>query len=475
MHGRTRPPAVMLCVALLSYALPASAQSRAAATTDTAALQRLLVAEDARGTGAEGVEPLLQALSGPDTLLRRLAIRGLGRFQRPELGERLVPFLSDPLPSLRGEAANAVAQSVRRITRKEAAVEGREFATLDAARALSGALATEQDARVADALAQSLGRLLLPDSAAARVAEEAIRRRLERQATPGVVHGLYTLARAKRLTGSLTQPSVVLLRRTATTTRDTVVRRLALLTLAAASGLDSATAVRTIRDADDETRRMTLRGSGALPAPLRARLVRRALRDPSKIVRIEAVAAARLGPQPPDCAPILAATRDPELYVSLTAIDSLASGCADRAAATSRLRELVGRPVSTGPIDHRWQTGGHALLALARLDSASVPPVLPGATAGERVRGAETLSAIERALGAERAELRVYAARAAAALGARDPLYRLAGDRPDTTRTACTSAACARRATRSRSPPRRPCRERTTRPPCPPCSTPSTR
>ena len=147
-----------------------------------------------------------------------------------------------------------------------------------------------------------------------------------------MVHGLYTIARAKRFTGSLTQPSLILLRRAAVTSRDTVVRRLALLTLAAAGGLDSATAMRTARDRDDETRRMTLRGAGALPAPLRATLVRQALADPSMIVRIEAIAASRLGVARPDCAPILTATRDRELYVSLTAIDSLAIGCADAGA-----------------------------------------------------------------------------------------------------------------------------------------------
>jgi cyclophilin family peptidyl-prolyl cis-trans isomerase len=262
------------------------------------------------------------------------------------------------------------------------------------------------------------------------VAEEAIRRRLARQATPGVVHGLYTIARARKLTGTITPPTVALLRRTAVSTGDTVVRRLSLLTLAVAAGLDSATAVRTVRDRDDETRRMTLRGAAALSAPLRARLVRRALADPSMIVRIEAIAAARLGgATPPDCGPILAATRDRELYVSLTAIDSLAGGCADRAAAVARLRALAGRPLTGGPVDHRWQTGAHALLALARLDSAVA--ARPDSSVAGRLRGRETVAAIDQALmiGGERAEVRVYAARAAAALRVRPLLYRLAGDR----------------------------------------------
>ena len=442
MLGRPQRLVAIFAVAVFSRS---AAQTPAAAPTDTAALQRLLVAEDARGTGRDGIEPLLAALSSSDTLLRRVAVRGLGRFQRPELGRRLLPALSDRLPAVRAEAANAVAQSVRRIKRSEALTGTGGFGTLDAARALSGALAAETDPRVADALAQSLGRLLLPDSAAARVAEDAIRSRLERQATPGVVHGLYTLARARKATGTLTPPSVSLLRRTAVATRDTVVRRLALLTLAAAGGLDSATAVRTFRNRDDETRRMTLRGSGALSAPLRAGLVRQALRDPSMIVRIEAIAAARLGASPPDCSPILAATRDREPYVSLTAIDSLASGCADRAAATARLRQLAESRSTSGPVDHRWQTGAHALLALARLDSAAVQPISSSSSAAERLQGRETLGAIDKALmvGAERVEVRVYAARAAAALGARDVLYRLAGDRDHNVQEAAIAGLAA--------------------------------
>src|SRR5213593_4258013 len=78
-----------LCLALVPRL--AAAQIPASLTVDTVSLQRFLVAEDARGTGADGIAPLLSALRGPDTLLRRLAVRGLGRFQRPELGQLLLP------------------------------------------------------------------------------------------------------------------------------------------------------------------------------------------------------------------------------------------------------------------------------------------------------------------------------------------------------------------------------------------------
>jgi cyclophilin family peptidyl-prolyl cis-trans isomerase len=381
-----------------------------AAPLDATVLQRLLVAEDARGTGPDGLDPLVGALTGADTMLRRVAVRGLGRFQRPELGRLLLTYLADPSPSVRAEAANAVAQSMWRVRRTGAAGDSTKLTTRDAAAALARALSTETDPGVADALAQSLGRLPLPDTTAARAAEDAIRARLAVRQTRGLVHGLYTLARARRATGNLTPASVLLLRRAAVESEDTVVRRLSLLTLAAASGLDSATAVRAARDRDDESRRMALRGAGPLSPTFRAALVRRALADPSTIVRVEAIAAARLGDGLPDCAPILAATLDREAYVALTAIDSLGSGCADRATAAATLRRLVEVPATSGPPDHRWQTGAHALLALARLDTAGA------------------LAALPRMAGAERAEVRLYAARAAAAVGARPVLLRLAGD-----------------------------------------------
>jgi cyclophilin family peptidyl-prolyl cis-trans isomerase len=410
---RTRASRLALGLALTLWGPLAAGQAAApaaATAVDTAFLQRLLVAEDARGTGAEGLAPLLTALSGGDTLLRRLAVRGLGRFQRPELGRRLLPSLADPVPAVRAEAANAVAQSLRRLRRSAADTGGAALGTREAAAILARALATEPDPRVADALAQSLGRLPLADTAAARAAEDAIRARFTRQQTPGLAHGLYTLARARRATGTLTPASMVLLPSAALGSADTVVRRWSLLTLAAAGGLDSATAVRAARDRDDETRRMALRGIGALPAPLRAALVRGAMRDPSTIVRTEAIAAARLGEGPPDCAPILELTRDRDPYVALTAIDSLGSGCTDPATAAAALERLAAARVTSGPPDHRWQTGAHALLALARLDTALARPLLPVMA------------------GAARVETRIYAARAAAIVRDRALLLRLAGD-----------------------------------------------
>ncbi|HEX3275042.1 MAG TPA: peptidylprolyl isomerase [Gemmatimonadales bacterium] len=408
-------PAIVFATVLGASNLTAQTASSpgpsAAVAPDSAVLQRLLVAEDARGTGRDGLTPLLDAAHDPDTLLRRLAVRGLGRLQRPELGRFLLASLSDPIPAVRAEAANAVAQSLRRTRRADPEpADSASLGTRQAAAALSAALGTEPSAEVIDALGRSLGRLPLPDSAAARAAEAAIRSRFATQRSAGLAHGLYTLARARRATGTLEPATVRLLRGAAVEPGDTVVRRLALLTLAASGGLDSATAVRTMEDRDDEIRRMTLRGAGALSASLRSHLIARALSDSSPIVRTEVAVTVRLGDSLPDCGPLLALTRDRNPYVGIAAIDSMAGGCAGRTAAARALARLAVAPSTLKPADHQWQAGAHALLALARLD--------PAAARGLLARFAT----------AARSERRAYAARAAAASGRTELLYRLARD-----------------------------------------------
>lgn len=416
---------IAFCLALTLTARSGAAQMPTDSTVRTDVLQGLLVAEDARGTGHEGLAPLLTVLRSSDTLLHRLAIRGLGRLQRPELGRLLLPLLNDSVPSARAEAANAIAQSLRRVKRGTTPSDTSQLSTPEAAAALIHVLSTEIDVSVADMVARSLGRLALPDSIEARGAETAIRSRLATQTTTGLLHALYTLARVRRVTGNLEPATVALLRTTAVTAPDSTARRLALATLALADGLDSSTAVRAFADRDDEARRLTLRGAGPLSASLRKKLVGRALTDPSMIVRVEAVAAARLGADPPDCTPILVGTRDREPYVVLTAIDSLGSGCADRAAATTALRQLALSTSTRGPPDHRWQVRAHAVLALAHLDSAAATPLLTGM------------------IESPRAEVRQYAARAAAIVRVRPVLLRLATDRDRNVREAVITGLAA--------------------------------
>ncbi len=117
----------------------------------------MLVAEDARGEGSESITPLLDGALSTDTTLRRVAIRGLGRLQRPPMGPMLVLALDDPVPSIRAEAANALSQSVQ-------STSASAHANADARVALLAALQTERDPVVAGAIAASVGRMpVAPD------------------------------------------------------------------------------------------------------------------------------------------------------------------------------------------------------------------------------------------------------------------------------------------------------------------------
>src|SRR5690606_26382586 len=93
----------------------------------------------------------------------------------------------------------------------------------------------------------------------------------------------------------------------------------------------------------------------------------RGTQDPSHIVRVGAIVAARLASRPADCAPIIALLSDPMPLVANTAADSLGSACADQPAAIAALERTIASPITTGPVDHRWQRAAHSLTALAKV------------------------------------------------------------------------------------------------------------
>ncbi|MEP6591090.1 MAG: peptidylprolyl isomerase [Gemmatimonadota bacterium] len=398
--------AILLAVAL-GRALPAQQPDVAR----RASLQRLLLAEDARGTLATGVLPITEGLRDRDTLLRRVAVRAAGRLQRPDLARLLVPLLSDPAPAIRSEAANAIAQDLRQVRRAGPTADSTALSVATAQAALIAALAGESDGAVRDAIAEALGRLPHADSAAAREAEHAMLARSGTVLTLGVTRGMYWLALARRATGNLSPEGRDRLRLTAVRAGSVEARRIAILTLGVLRDLDSATTERTSRDRDDQIRRLALAGGPSLSPVGRAALVRRALADPSMVVRVAAIGAARALAVTPSCAPLIVATRDPHPYVRLIAIDSLGAPCADSAAAAAALARIIDAAPLAGGQDS-WQVPAHALVALARIDAAAAGKRLPSFTT------------------AERTQHRVAAAHAAALLDDRPTLLRLAAD-PD--------------------------------------------
>ncbi|HEY4320946.1 MAG TPA: peptidylprolyl isomerase [Gemmatimonadales bacterium] len=342
----------------------------AAQRADTAGLQRILVAEDARGLGGDGVTPLIDGLTAKPALLRLTAVRGLGRLQRPESGDQIAALLHDDSAAVRAEAANALAQSVNRAARRTA--DSLQPAVLRAGVLLAAALERERAPAARDAIADALGRLPFADTASGHAAERAIVAVLPPSGTFGTVRGLYWLALYRSSGGGLGAESVDRLRHIAATHADSlaVVRRVALLALTSMRALDSATVMRGVADRDPQVRRLALAGVATMTPAARSAAIQTALATNSTVVRIAAVSAYRAGSSTPDCTPLVAMTHDPVDAVALVAIDSLALPCSNQASVNQALQAIIATPVTRGPVDHRWQRAAHALVSLAHRDPA---------------------------------------------------------------------------------------------------------
>ena len=418
-------------------------------------LTAMLAEEDSRPEGELSALPAGLASDNPS--LRRLAVRGMGRLERPDLLERIAPALADFDPAVRIAAANAVAQAV---------------STADSPAAtdvLRGRLTLETDAAVKGALGQALGRLR-PASPGAMVETERTLITLSRGASIEtllpVARGLESLARRNAAEIDLEQGSVERLVEltgygragaeafAAASDPDAVaegpeparVRRLALATLTAAQRAGADTIEAALFDPDVEVRRLAVVAVERLDdAPLQARLALAGLEDEAPAVRYEALRVyGRRLLASTGCDPILAALDDGDPHVGLLAIDLLAGGCDDPAAGGEQ-RELAARltaiaeslpglaeapdPAATptnpeempgltpasrgenpGAAATGWQHGAHALVALAALDPAAATPLLP------------------RFAGHPIWQVRMYTARAAQSAAATDLLAALAGD-----------------------------------------------
>ena len=392
-------------VSLLGTPAPPPAQ-------DTTRLRQLLATEDARPRELSGLRPLLDALHSPDTLLIRLAVRGLGRQERADLMDSLAAILASGTPAIRAEAANAIGQSALRSR------------TPAARRLLEDRIALESNPYVLGVLLRTLGRLPLatPDE---RQQTEMLLIRASRAGTgtanpallEGAAHGFHSLFRR---TAENEPPSVDAVERLVellAVSHPAIVRRLAMAALVASLRVDSGILLDALQDPDREVRRLALLATvnqAALPG--RERVVRRGWRDPDPGVRYEALRAFARHLSPREgCAPLLAALDDQDLHLTLLAIDLLA-GCGTTAA--PRLAIMArGKLSETG-----WHAPAHALVSLANVAPVAADSLLSGFTA----------AAVWWA--------RMYAARAAEVSRNLPVLTRLARDRHPNVREAAIDA-----------------------------------
>ena len=392
-------------LSLLLIACPAAGIR--AAPAQEALRTQILRAEDARPRGAMGLAPIRQGLRADDSVARRLAVRALGRLERPEHLRDIVERLGDAVASVRAEAANAIAQS--------AGQEGAQAAR----RALEDHLGRETVPLVRGAVFRSLGRLRLGAEQDLAAIETLLLRgsyapggNAPDQILAGVTHGLGSFYRR---TAARRAPPVAATERLVELSgaTDATVRLQAMDAFVTTRRTDSGALLAALLDPEWQVRRLALvaaRTQAELPG--RERIIRRAWSDTEPMVRYEALQAYGRHQLTRDgCTPLLPALEDPDPHVRLLTIDLLAA-CGP--IVVNRLRRIASELFDAST----WHAPAHALVALARIDPASLDS-LP-----------------ERFLGGELWWPRVYAARAAAQTGHIALLKRLAGDPAPNVRTA---------------------------------------
>ena len=409
-----------LCGSIFSSARAQGEPPAFARTTRLAVLQ----AEDRRARTPRDLATIRSGLHGGDAQTVRVAVRALGRLERPALIADLVPSLRHALPEIRAEAANAIGQAAQ-------GWKGDKAPGASAIDAVSSPLAArlkveaEPDVRVA--ICDALGRLPYVNAAQAEAAERTLIDMAGRAETRadrlGVAQGLERLVRTQRRLRSPGDEALALLRRlvipmkgeAATGAR---VRRLALEALTTAAAVDVETLGAAAHDPDAQVRREAMRAAAAaapqVPAADLHSVLTAGRADDSPIARLEALRSLRARNDADSCAAALAAAGDRDMHVTLFALDQLGA-CGSAPDAVAALERAVSDLSNAGSA-RGWHRAAHALVALATAAPSRGAAVLPPFT------------------GSTIWQLRLYAARAAAHITDRDALEKLARDDDDNVR-----------------------------------------
>lgn len=371
------------------------------------ALVRVAGVEDARALGTGGVEALRAAAGHASPVVRRAAVRALGRLQRPDQLDAIDAALDDSDARVRLEAANAIGQALQGLRAMAPGDDKRRAYLDDAVDALVRTAERHPDPAFLGVSARTLGRLPYADSVVPREVERVLvemgdrvgggKRALVRsdaRVAMGIMHGLYSLARARRQTGTPSAGALAAMRWATSFGTDSAgviagggaeanaqVRRLAWLGLAAAGDTSAGLVRRAQRDADEQVRRLAVVAAAALrDTATRRAVIAASLYDRSFLVRFEGVRAYRALPAPRPCAPLVAATSDANPHVALAAIDALGTSCDDRARAADTLRAIADGSNATQAARPRggtsWHRHAHALAALARVAPGQAIPLL---------------------------------------------------------------------------------------------------
>jgi cyclophilin family peptidyl-prolyl cis-trans isomerase len=417
--SRRRTILCLLCV--LCGCFPAAAQEPPAPAAPRVSRLAILQAEDRRAPTARDLAVIRSGVHSGDDQTARIAVRALGRLERPSLITEIASSLRHPQEEVRSEAANAVGQ----------AAQGWKADKPPAASAVDTALGpllarlkVEAEPDVRAAICETLGRLPYVTAAQAESAEHALVAAGHADTVTdrlGVAKGLEAFVRGQRKLHPPAEETIALLKRLVTpgpadAATGARIRRLALEALIGVAAIDVHVLGAAAHDPDGQVRRIAMRAAAPQASPTVTADEAHAVlapgaADDSPAVRVEALRVLRLRNDATACGAALAAVADRDVQVALVALDQLAP-CGASTDAVAALDHAV-TDLSQAGAPRGWHRAAHALVALAAAAPERGTAALPQFT-GSRVW-----------------QLRMYSARAAAQLGDRATLQRLATDDDD--------------------------------------------
>jgi cyclophilin family peptidyl-prolyl cis-trans isomerase len=378
----------------------------------------ILLAEARGAKSTRDLRVLQNGARHRDGETARMAVRALGRLERPAVLGDILLRIAHALPEVRAEAANAAAQAAQGLASDRSPAAAGTLQNTQGA--LIARLRTDDDPSVRAALCEAIARLPYRAAADLDRAESALLEAAAANLTSvadrlGVARALEAIV---RLHAGLRPPSAAVLQVVRAMVvpaggsagqelgRDARVRRLAMHALISARAIDDDLVERTGRDPDAQVRRLGMRAVAESDAGIGS--VPNGVLDPSAMVRVEALRALWARRADWACEASLRALTDADMAVALTAADQLGA-CGRLPAAVEALERMVHDVADPGTA-RAWHRHAHALVALA----AAAPD-----------RAAEALT---RAAASPIWQLRAYAARAAAVAADRGKLETLSAD-----------------------------------------------
>jgi cyclophilin family peptidyl-prolyl cis-trans isomerase/HEAT repeat protein len=391
----------------------------------------ILQAEDRRAPTPRDLAVIRSGLHTGDEQTARIAVRALGRLERPALIADIAPSLRHPQPEVRAEAANAIAQAAQGWK----ADKPPQASAVDAASApLVARLKVDSEPDVRAAICETLGRLPYVTAAQAEAAERTLVAAAERADTVtdrlGIAKGFEAFVRVQRKVRTPGEEAIALIRRlaipgVAEAATGARIRRLALEALIAIAAVDAPVLAAAAHDPDGQVRRIAMRAaapaaSTTVSAEQAHAALATGLTDDSPAVRLEALRILRAREDASACAAAVSAVSDKDVPVALFALDQLAPCGASTDAVAALEHAVTDLPPAGAP--RAWHRAAHALVALAT-------------AAPERAT-----AALPQFIDSRVWQLRLYGARAAAQLGDRAALERLARDDDDNVAEAAVEA-----------------------------------